>query len=95
MSSSTVEGYGAGPAVAGYASSLFAYTVRRDGRLIATLEGHQTPTGVTVDSEVFPITQPLDEPGLKRPFAFVSVEQARRFTDDAIVAFEYLNCTIS
>lgn len=69
--------------------------MRRDGRVIATLEGYQTTTGVTIDSEVFPITQPPDEPGLKRPFTFVSADRASRFLDDVIVAFEYLNCTIT
>ena len=69
--------------------------MRRDGRVIATLNAYQTPTGVTVDSEVFPITQPPDEPGMKRPFTFGSLDQARRFVDEAIVAFEYLNCTIT
>ena len=63
--------------------------------MIATLNAYQTPTGVTVDSEVFPITRPPEEPGLKRPFTFGSADQARRFADDAIVAFEYLNCSIT
>ena len=89
------EGNGAGSAVADSASALFAYTVRRDGRTIAVLNAYKTPTGVTVDSEVFAITKPLDEPGIKRPFSFSSVDQARRFADEAIVAFEYLNCTIA
>ena len=95
MSSSSSEGNGAGSAVADSASTLFAYTVRRDGRTIAVLNAYKTPTGVTVDSEVFAITKPLDEPGIKRPFSFGSVDQARRFADDAIVAFEYLNCTVT
>ena len=81
--------------VADSASALFAYTVRRDGRTIALLNVYATQSGVTVDSEVFPITKPIDEPGIKRPFSFGSVDQARRFADDAIVAFEYLNCTVT
>ena len=89
------EGNGAGSAVADSASTLFAYTVRRDGRTIALLNVYATQSGVTVDSEVFPITKPIDEPGIKRPFSFGSVDQARRFADDAIVAFEYLNCTVT
>ena len=89
------EGNGAGSAVADSASALFAYTVRRDGRTIALLNVYATQSGVTVDSEVFPITKPIDEPGIKRPFSFGSVDQARRFVDDAIIAFEYLNCTIT
>ena len=67
---SKAEGNGAGSAVADSAPTLFAYTVRREGRMIATLNAYQTPTGVTVDSEVFPITRPPEEPGLKRPFTF-------------------------
>ena len=92
---SNSEGNGAGSAVADSASTLFEYTVRRDGRTIALLNVYATPEGVTVDSEVFPITKPIDEPGIKRPFTFGSVDHARRFVDDAIVAFEYLNCTIT
>ena len=95
MSASSSEGNGAGSAVADSPSTLFAYTVRRDGRTIAVLNAYKTATGVTVDSEVFPITKSLDEPGIKRPFSFGSVDQARRFADDAIIAFEYLNCTIT
>ena len=81
--------------VADSASALFAYTVRRDGRTIALLNVYATQSGVTVDSEVFPITKPPDEPGLKRPFTFGSIDQARRFADEVIVAFEYLNCTVT
>ena len=75
--------------------ALFSYVVRRDGRIIATLQGHDTGDGVGVDSEVFPVTAAVDEPGLKRTFSFPSGDHARRFVDDAIVAFEYLNCVIT
>ena len=95
MSSSFTEANGAGSAGADSAPTLFAYNVRRDARVIAVLSAYQTPTGVTVDSEVFPITKPPDEPGLKRPFTFGSIDQARRFADEVIVAFEYLNCTVT
>lgn len=75
--------------------ALFSYVVRRDGRIIATLQGHESGDGVDVDSEVFPVTAAIDEPGLKRTFNFHSSDHARRFIDDAIVAFEYLNCVIT
>ena len=68
---------------------------RRDGRVVATLQGHDSGDGVNVDSEVFPVTAADDEPGLKRTFSFPSPDHARRFVDDAIVAFEYLNCVIT
>ena len=58
-------------------------------------EAHETDDGVTVESEVFPVTQTPGEPGLTRPFAFTTLDHARRFADDALVAFEYLDCTVS
>ena len=75
--------------------ALFSYVLRRDGRVIAILTGHASGDGVDVDSEVFPVTAADDEPGLKRRFSFHSRDHARRFVDDAIVAFEYLNCVIT
>ena len=75
--------------------SLFDYEVRRDGRVIATLQGQQSSAGTTVETEVFPITSAPGEPGMTRPFAFASPEHARRFADEAMVAFEYLNCTVT
>lgn len=95
MSTGFANGDPAGSADAGSAGSLFRYEIRRDGRTVAMLYAHQTATGVVVDSEVFPVTQPAGEPGVKRPFTFGSVDQARRFADDALITFEYLNCTIS
>ena len=77
------------------ARALFSYVVRRDGRIIATLQGHDSGDGVNVESEVFPVTAEDDEPGLKRTFNFPSPDHARRFIDDAVVAFEYLNCVIT
>jgi len=77
------------------APTLFEHEIRRDGRVVATLHAHQTADGVTVESEVFPVTHALGDPGLTRPFSFDSLDHARRFADDALVALEYLNCTIS
>ena len=85
----------AGSAAADPARSLFQYEVRRDGRVVATLQAHETGDGVTVESEVFPVTQTPGEPGLTRPFAFATLDHARRFADEALVAFEYLNCTVT
>jgi len=85
----------AGSAAAGSAGSLFRHEIRRDGRMIATLRALETELGVTVESEVFPVTQPPGGPGVTRPFAFGSLDQARRFADEALIAFEYLNCTVS
>jgi len=95
LSKTPLDTPGTGSVDTGPAGSVFQHEVRRDGRLIAALHAHQTATGVTVESEVFPVTQAAGEPGVTRPFAFTSLDYARRFADDALVAFEYLNCTVS
>ena len=82
-------------AAADSARSLFQHEVRRDGHVVATLRAHETADGVTVEAEVFPVTQAPGEPGVTRPFAFASLDHAHRFADDALVAFEYLNCTVT
>ena len=95
MSISPSDGIWAEPTEAGAVRSLFTYEVRRDGRVLATLEGLQAGSGTTVQTEVFPVTGTKGEPGIPRPFAFGSAEQARRFADEALVVFEYLNCTVT
>jgi hypothetical protein len=83
------------PAVAGSERSLFKHEVRREGRVVATLAGVQTSTGATVETEVFPLSAANGEAGLTRPFAFGSTEHARRFADEALIVFEYLNCSVT
>jgi hypothetical protein len=82
------------PAAAGFGASVFEYQLRRDGRLVATIRGVQTPSGFTVVTDVHPTTGRPDDPPIHRPYAFQTLEHARRFADEALVAFEYLNCTV-
>lgn len=74
---------------------LFEHEVRRDGHVVASLRAFSTPTGVTVESEVYPLTQPKGADPVTRPFAFPTLDHARRFADEALVAFEYLSCDVS
>ena len=85
----------AGPAEVDPARFLFQHEIRRDGRVVVTLQAHRTAAGVTVESEVFPISRPAGEPGVTRPFTFSTPEHARRFADEALVALEYLNCSVA
>lgn len=94
-STSSAKSVRGSPAGAGSARTLFTYEVRRDGRVVATLEGQQTSAGTTVATAVYPITAANGESGLTRPFTFGSVDHARRFADEALVVFEYLNCTVA
>jgi hypothetical protein len=89
----------ASPAAQGAASvtsdeALFVREVRKDGRAIVILRGVQNGSGVTVETEVYPVgTKPGSDPR-RRPFAFATHEQAVRFVDDALDSLEYLGCTV-
>jgi len=83
------------PAPAGSGAPLFEYHLRRDGRIVASLRGVQTGAGVTVETEVHPTSAPPGSEPLVRPFPFSTVEHARRFAEEALVAFEYLNCSVA
>ena len=95
MSEAPFEVREAEPARAGTARLLFNYEVRRDGRVVATLKGQQSAEGTTVETEVFPTTAAAGAPRFTRPFSFASTEHARRFADEALMVFEYLNCSIT
>jgi hypothetical protein len=75
--------------------TLFRYEVRRDGSVVVTLHAHETASGIVVESEVFPVTHAAGAPGITRPFSFTSLDHAKRFADEALVALEYLSCTVS
>lgn len=83
------------PAGAVGGHELFHHELRRDGRVVVLLHGTQSPAGVTVETSVFPITSKAGEAGLPRPFTFGSLDQARRFADEVLTAFEYLSCTVT
>jgi hypothetical protein len=89
------ENLKAEPALAGSARTLFTYELRRDGRVISTLEGKQSDSGTFVETVVFPVGDDPGLAGISRSFPFPSAEIARRFADDALVAFEYLNCSLA
>lgn len=73
---------------------LFSYEVRRDGRPIASLHAVGVNGGVTVETEVWPVSQPPDGESVRRPFRFASREAAQRFVDETLITLEYLNCQI-
>ncbi len=85
----------AGPPQAGPVSPLFAYELRREGRVVATVEGKKTVDGAVVETVVFPVDQSAGGQGVPRSFSFGSTEHARRFVDEALVTLEYLNCSLA
>ena len=85
---------GAGSAEAAPAPALFQHDVRKDGRVVASLRGVRTADGITVETEVYPLTHAVGDEPIPRPFSFATADQARRFVDEALVAFEYLGCAV-
>ena len=76
-------------------TELYAYQVRRDGRVVARLRALGAADGsVLVETEVLPVNRPVGEDGIARPFEFPDADYARRFVDEALLALEYLNCEV-
>jgi hypothetical protein len=78
-------------------TDLLYQEVRREGKVIALFRGIASDNGVTVETRVFPVkaVRPGDDGHVDRPFPFSTLDQARRFVDDSIVALEYLGCTVT
>lgn len=75
-------------------STLFAHEVRREGIVVARLEGRSQPDGsVVVEATVNPVGKGPDA-GIARPFAFAHPEHARHFVDEALESLEYLGCDV-
>jgi hypothetical protein len=75
---------------------LFVYEARKEGRTVAVLRGIPGLDGaVTVETEIFPVTAPATADPQTRPYAFPTREQATRFADEALLALEYLGCTLA
>jgi hypothetical protein len=76
-------------------NELYAYQVRREGRIVARLRALGAADGsVIVETEVHPVNTPPGESAIARPFEFPDADYARRFVDEALLALEYLNCEV-
>jgi hypothetical protein len=75
---------------------IFVYRAHRDGRQVVTLRGLQTPgsLGLTIEAEVHPFDSANRGSVLRRPYRFASRDQAMRFVDEALLALEYLDCSV-
>lgn len=72
---------------------LFAYEVRHEGRPLVVLRGMQQGSGPALVVEAEVTRTPGVEPTV-RPFPFATEQQARRFVGEALLALEYLDCTV-
>lgn len=75
---------------------IFVYRAHREGRPLVILRGLQAPgsMGLTVEAEVHPMEAGARGPVLRRPYRFASRDQAMRFVDEALLALEYLDCSV-
>ena len=75
---------------------VFLYRAHRDGRPVVILRGLQTPgsLGLTIEAEVHPVESGARGSVLRRPYRFASRDQAMRFVDEALLALEYLDCSV-
>ena len=69
--------------------------VEKDGKQVVILRRHDGARGVVVEYDVYPIDTMRIEPLRLGPYLFASPEPASRFVDEALLALEYLGCTIS
>jgi hypothetical protein len=75
-------------------TELFTYEVRRSNRPLVLLRGLQDADGATVEAEIYPASDPPPKEAIRRPYTFSSAAHATRFADEAVLALEYLGCTI-
>jgi hypothetical protein len=77
------------------APELFSHDLRKDGRRVVLLRGVSAKGGgVTVETEIHPVTSSLESPPTVRPFSFTTAESAKRFVDEALLALQYLGCDV-
>ena len=73
-----------------------AYEARKGDERVMLLEAFGEPDGhVTVDAEVWPVrSEERDEP-LLTSYRFATAALATKFVDEAMIALEYLGCTVA
>ena len=81
---------------AGQAGALFAYEVRRNGRIVTRLVGIQADVDrIRVAAEIYPVDVPEVSPPQRRFYDFPTRRHAQTFVDEALLALEYLGCTVT
>ncbi len=79
-----------------HGGELFVREARKEGRTVVVLRGVPgRKTGVTVEADIYPITAPASAEPQRRPYAFPSRSDAERFAEQALLALQYLGCTVA
>ena len=81
---------------AGQADLLFAYEVRRSGRVVTRLVGIQADVDrIRVAADIYPVDVPETSPPQRRFYDFPTRRKAQTFADEALLALQYLGCTVT
>lgn len=73
---------------------LFARRAIKDGRLVMTLRGMDIGGEYVVAVDVYPVTGLALQPIPLGPHSFATLDEAVGFVEEALLALEYLGCTI-
>ncbi|MFN8186891.1 MAG: hypothetical protein U0R69_07425 [Gaiellales bacterium] len=73
---------------------LFSRHARKDERTVVALRGIDRGEACVVEVEVFPANGLNHEPMPLGPYSFTSFDEAVRFTEEALLALEYLGCSV-
>lgn len=76
-------------------AELFHHQARRGGRVVVSFRGVASGGAAIVETAVHPMGEEGETEALQRPFPFPSPLQAERFVDEALMALEYLGCTVT
>ena len=76
------------------ARELFSRRAVKEGRTVVSLRGLQAEAGCRIDVDVFPVTGMGAEPVTLGPYEFPGLDEAIDLVEEALLAFEYLGCSI-
>lgn len=73
---------------------LFVRHARKDDRTVVALRGLDHGAACVVEVDVFPTNGLGLEPMPLGPYTFETLDEAVRFTEETLIALEYLGCSV-
>ncbi len=73
---------------------LFTRRAVKDGRTVVHLRALENSGDCVIETDVYPVTGLGVEPLPLGPFAFASMDEGVTFVEEALLALEYLGCSI-
>ena len=78
------------------AGRLFAYEARRQARVVIRLVATEADVDrIRVAAEIYPVDVPETNEPQRRFYDFPTRQKAQAFADEALLALEYLGCTVT